>query len=170
MKTREELIDVLNEIDAELASNNKSALLRIVGGSAAILNGIEEVATDDIDTCVKLSEDVKMSIAWSGVDLNDESGQYIDEYMKYEFEMLDENFSNIQVLYLTLPGVVATKMQNENEDKLLDLAEIIKKIDGVELTKESIVNYLEENDAMIDMYFINNFLEVYNEFYINWEA
>lgn len=169
MQTKKELIESLKKIDKELSSTNTRVLLRIVGGAAAILNGVEGVSTDDIDTCVKLSDDVEMAIMWAGVDLNDESAQYFDEYVKYEFELLDKNFSNMQVLYLSMPGVIATKMQNENDDKLLDLAEIMKKV-GIELTKESIVNYLEENDSMINEYFIDNFLEIYNEFYINWEA
>lgn len=158
--SKEFIYDSLKRINRVLASRNLYMNLKVVGGAALIFNGIKSVDTRDVDTLIKLSQEIKDICSESSLDINDDVLDYIDNFENADFiEDTNKSFSNISILYLDLPYVVKTKLKNcQEEDKILKLAFLLRDELDVELTVDGISEFLIEYGVEPDIYDIEEYL------------
>ena len=158
---KEDIYYALEMINRRLASRNLYLSLKIVGGDALIFNGIRSVETEDIDTINRLTEEIKEICLDCSLDINDDAIQYLNDYIDCEFiEDKEHTFSNIEISYLDLGGVIKTKVKNcQDEDKMYKLAFLIEKELKTNLTVDDISNLIIELGETPNTHDIQEFLE-----------
>lgn len=162
MYYKDEIYDELYLVNKRLAKEGLLLNLKIVGGAALIFNGISSIETNDIDTIHKIEPYIKDILEECSIDINDDAIEYIQNYEGLEFiRDTCRTFSNINIEYLDLAGVIKTKMLDTNTDKLQSLYYLLEEELEVEMTVEGICEYLKELGEDIDPTDVENFL---NEF------
>lgn len=144
MINRDDIEYQLTKLNDKLTYYGLHLDLTIVGGSALILNGINAIETEDIDTITRMTEEVKDIIDDLSLDINNDALDYIHNYMNKEFIDSDLSMSNISVSYLNLPGVLITKMDYvDDPDKTLNLYYLFKQTFGIEMSIRGIEDFLD---------------------------
>ena len=162
MYYKDEIYDELYLVNKRLAKEGLLLNLKIVGGAALIFNGISSIETNDIDTIHKIEPYIKDILEECSIDINDDAIEYIQNYEGLEFiRDTCRTFSNINIEYLDLAGVIKTKMLDTNTDKLQSLYYLLEEELEVEMTVAGICEYLKELGEDIDPTDVENFL---NEF------
>lgn len=156
-----------DQIYSELARLNKKLLQRglylrlsVVGGAALIFNGIELISTSDIDTITTIEDEVMEVIEQCSLDINNEALDFISNYEDLEFIQDTRSFSNIDIQYLCLGGVIASKMKHTDPYKLQGLRVLLEDELDVEMEAESIKMYMKnEFGIFLEDEDIETFLE-----------
>lgn len=160
MYYKDEIYDELSRLNRRLQSADLYLNLQIVGGAALIFNGINSIETGDIDTITRLEYEIREICDECSLDINDEAIDYIKNYENCEF-IHDEghSFSNINIDYLNLGGVIKTKLKNcQDEDKIEKLRYLLEDEFEIEMSVEGISSYLKELGEIPDEHDIKEFL------------
>jgi hypothetical protein len=165
MKHMEEIYEGLHGLDRMLQRRGITLYLKVVGGAALIFNGIDAIATQDIDTITRLEGEIKEICMECSLDINDDALDYISNYEGLEFIHDGSNrFSNISISYLSLGGCIRTKMLDTNPEKLENLRFLLEEILHVEMTVDGIVGYMEELGESIAVQDVEIFLAETEEY------
>ena len=157
---KDEIYENLFNLNTKLSEVNIMLYLKVVGGAALIFNNIEAISTEDIDTIIRLENEVKEVIEECGIDINDDALDYIQNYDGLEFiHDSDHEFSNIDIQYLSLGGVVKTKMISTDTDKLEDLRYLLEEVLEISMDIESIIEYIRNLGVVLDKELVQRFLE-----------
>lgn len=171
--TKQDIYSALAPLHKMLKEHNCTINLLIVGGAALSFNGIESIGTCDIDTLTEISQEVKDYVDDLGIDLNNDVWTYRHYFDDVDFIYDDENplSSNINISYLSLSGVILTKMGHSDPDKLAAVAWILKEELGVNLDEESICDWLSSNGVDVDgdvEESVSSFLDQIDESDLEW--
>lgn len=154
---RDNIYHKLNIVNKRFSKEGLYLDLKIVGGSALIFNDISSVETEDIDTINCIPYEVREILDECSLDINDDAMDYIHDYDHLEFIKDDKRtFSNITIEYLSIGGVIKTKLGAYQDDKAEKLRYLLEDVLNVPLTKDGIILYLKEQDETIDSYTENN--------------
>lgn len=161
MYYKEEIYDELSRLNRKLKERNIFLTLEIVGGAALIFNNIESIETSDIDTIVRLENEVREICEDLSIDINDEALDYIKNYEDCEFiQDTGRTFSNINISYLCLGDIIKTKIKNcQDEDKMEKLRYLLEEELEIDMTVDGIAKYLNDFGVTPDYDDIYNFLE-----------
>lgn len=165
---KSDVLAQLEELNQRLAKDNLVLDLQVVGGAALLFNGLTFIESDDIDSMLPISGEVRRQVDAVGIDINDDANDYLDDYKDYSFLEFEERyFSNIHITYLELAGVLATKMQYlDIDDKVIALYDMMSEDFGIEMTVNGICSYMEDELGLtISAEIVQNFLDAYDEYY-----
>jgi len=156
---KDQIYDELSRLNKKLSERNLFLNLSVVGGAALILNGIESISTVDIDTISSIEDEVYEVIKECSLDINNEALDYIYQYEDLEFIKDTRSFSNIEIEYLCLGGVIATKIKHLDPFKLQGLRVLLEDELEIEMSVETIYKYVwNEFGICLDIDDIENFL------------
>lgn len=157
---KDDVYDALSRINRMLENAGLILHLQIVGGAALIFNDITSISTNDIDTIVRIEDQIKEIIEDCSVDINDDAIDFIKDYDDLEF-IRDNNimFSNIIIDYLALGGVLITKMKHEDPEKIVALYYLLEEELKVKMNIDSIVRYIDNLGEIADPDDVRSFLE-----------
>lgn len=159
MYNKEELYNELFFLNKNLYQKGLTLNLKIVGGAALIFNNVSSIETQDIDTITKIEQEVYDIIESTSLDINNDALDYIQNFDGLEF--IQDNgriFSNINIKYLSLGGVIKTKMLDTNPEKLENLRYLLEDELEVEMTINGIKEYIKDLGETISEEDIENFL------------
>ena len=156
---KEDIYSELERVDDRLKKYGLYLNLKIVGGSALILNDIHSIETNDIDTIVRIETEIKEILDDCSADINDDALDYINNYDNLTFIEDEHTFSNIHIEYLSIVGVIKTKMKDTNPSKLENLYYIMESDLGIDMSLDGICNWFSENSEEPDLDDIRVFLE-----------
>lgn len=159
MYNKEELYNELFFLNKNLYQKGLTLNLKIVGGAALIFNNVSSIETQDIDTITKIEQEVCDIIESTSLDINNDALDYIQNFDGLEF--IQDNgriFSNINIKYLSLGGVIKTKMLDTNPEKLENLRYLLEDELEVEMTINGIKEYIKDLGETISEEDIENFL------------
>jgi len=139
---KEDIYRDLKYLNRKLAEEHYFLNLKVVGGSAFILNDLQSIETTDIDTAIRIETEIREIIDDCGVDINDDASEYDFDDLEFIFD--NETFSNISIQYLTVGGVIKAKLMYEDEDKADALRYTMEDELGIDMTVEGISQYLED--------------------------
>lgn len=161
MYFKEDIYGELSRLNRKLVKEGFTLDLKIVGGAALIFNNISSIQTQDLDTINSLRGEIREICEEASIDINDDALDYIQNYEDCEFiRDEDHNFSNINIEYLSLGGVIKTKLKNcQDEDKMEKLRYLLEDEFEIEMTIDGIANYLKELGETPNIYDIEEFLK-----------
>lgn len=132
---RQQVIELLNELERRLAERSVALDIQIVGGAALLLHGLIDRATEDIDARYQSSEVVDEVAAEMAVEyglprkwLNSHAAAFLPGNVRW---MASPAGSSTAVKLADLPTLAAMKVAAEREKDIIDLGYLVNAL-GIE--------------------------------------
>ena len=161
--SKTDIYNDLHRLDDRLRAAGQTLYLEIVGGGALILNDLHFAETEDLDTLVAITQEVKNIIDSCGVDINDDAREYCYSFDDGELIQDDELFTNITLTYYDLGTIIKSKLNYDDQYKAEKLYYVLEEELGVEMTVDGIVSYLDTLDTTVDEELVEEFLSIVND-------
>lgn len=123
------VIELLAELERRLSERGLTASIRVVGGSALLLHGLINRATEDIDAYYSLQRAVEEIISAMSIEqglpakwLNSSAAAFIPENAHWA-PAADVSLSMVEVA--DLPTLTAMKLATERDKDIVDLAHLL---------------------------------------------
>ena len=163
MQNKEDLIYSLQCFNNALKNHNLFFHLRLVGGASLIMHDIN-YSTEDADHLGFIDPEIQKFINNQGIDINNDCIEYLDNFDDAEWEMSEVQFSNLSIEQLTFGSSIYMKMTNSDDTKkAVKFFDILSDEYDIELTVESIIDFLKQHDTQPDRTVIENFVDAVKE-------